>query len=289
MNFDLEIEPDYPEVLPAVIAQAPLMEVLGADVALPSLIKFVPDARLRAEADVAATEALRVDVTAPGGLARADTAATTLRAALKAIEGEFKEPKAAANRLHKRLTSLEGEWRAEGDAALKVINARLYNEQQRLARLEADERRRVQEAADAQAREAARAEAQAAVEAKAPAEVVEELIRTAETVSAPPVMSPTTTTLAGSTPIGVWKSRFVGTTGDQEPNPDVEDMSAIQKMRMREVARAVLDDKAPMQLLKMNWAYANARAKADKNTMAIPGLEAYQEGSMRGKSGRAVR
>jgi hypothetical protein len=291
MNVELELDFDTPETGPPAVVSTALVEVLGADVELPMLIKFVPDARLRAAADNAAAQAMTIVVQGADGLAKADVAATMIRATLKAIEQEFKDPKGAANALHKRLTRMEAEWRTDGEAALKTINARMFNEQQRIQRVEAEDRRRQQEIVDREAREIAQQQADAAKAAQAPAEVIEELTRAVETASAPPVMTPTTTTLAGSTPVGTWKARLLGTTGDQEANPEIENLTAAQKVKVRELLRALLDETnpAPWQAIKINWSYLNARAKADKSTMRIAGLEAFQEGSMRGKGGRGAR
>lgn len=277
----LEIEPEEPATTDA----ASLVEVLGADVPLPALIRFVPDVALREVAGAAARYAVGLDVTGQDGLTRADQALTAVRSAQKAITEHFAEPTEIAHRLHKRLTSIRSEWLAEGDAATKVVGERVWRETRRLDAIAAEERRQAQAEADRQAREAARRDAEAAAAAQAPAIIVEDLRRQAETVTAPPVPEPASTpVLRGTASVTTWKARPMGTTGDSDPNPEIADMTPAQRARVVELLRAILADAAPVQAVAINWSYLNARAKADKATFRVPGFEAFEVGGVRAKA-----
>jgi len=263
------------------------MEVLPADFQLPALIKFVPNPALRIAADQAATYALSVAIDGAEGLQRADLALSALRTNLKAIEEHLEEPIGIANALHKRLTSVRAEWQAQGKTALQTVGSRVYLEQRRLEALAAEERRKAQAEADQAARAAARREAEAAAKAQAPAPVVEELKRQAETATAPPIATPAAVpSMRGSTTVTSWKARLTGTPGDAKPNPTMDALSVPQRHRVLELLRAILDGKAPLTALDLNWSYLNKRAKADKNTLTIAGIEAFEEGSVRAKSTR---
>lgn len=272
----------------AAIQSAALMEVLPADFKLPALIKFVPNPALRHEADVAAVYALSVAVDEAEGLQRADLALTALRTSLRAIEEHLEEPIAIANELHKRLTGVRADWLARGKAAVQTVGQRVFAEQRRLEAVAAEARRKAQADADREARAAAQREVEAAAHAAAPAQVVEELKRQAETATAAPVASPhPAPVLRGSSTVTTWKARIAGTPGSDEPNPAMEQLSAAQRHRVFELLRAILDGKAPLAAVELNWSYLNKRAKADKSTLAIPGVEAYEEGGVRAKSTRA--
>ena len=302
-EVELEIEPELepepgPDAAPpssdasAAIEPARLMEVLPADFRLPALIKFCPNPALRLAADQAATYALSLVVEGPEGLQRADVAVAAVRASLKAIDEHLEEPVAIANELHKRLTGVRSEWKAAGAAAVNTVGTRIYTEQRRLDAIEQEERRRVQEEADRVAREHARREAEAAEKAKAPAPVVQELKRQAETATAPPVgrtSGAAVSPLRNSTPVTTWRARLIGTPGAEEPNPEIDALSAAQRHQVFELLKAILDGRAPLAAIALDWGYLNKRAKADKSTLAIPGIEAFEEGSLRAKSARGNR
>jgi len=303
---DLAIEPDEPEIAiepdqeiegeeteapkQEALATLPLVEVLPADFKLPALVKFVPNPALRAAADQAGAYALSVTVSGAEGVQRADLALQAVRASLKAITDQFTEPCQIAYDLHKRLTGLRAEWCDRGEQALKTVGSRIYTEQRRLQDVAAEERRKAQAEADRKAREAARREAEAAAAAQAPAPVVEELKRQAETAVAPPVATPAAAAppvLRGSTTVTSWKARLKGTPVSDEPNPSMEQLSTAQRHQVIELLKAVLDGKAPLAALEINWSYLNKRAKADKSALGIAGVEAFEEGSVRAKNSRA--
>jgi hypothetical protein len=281
-----EPEPETASPLPAV--PVALMQVLPADFPLPGLIRFVPDPALRKAVDEASTYALGVEVSGPEGLQRADVAVTALRTSLKAIEDHFEEPVGIANKLHKQLTGVRGEWLERGTAAVRTVGQRIYTEKQRLDAIEREQRRKAQEEADRKAREDARKEAEAAERAKAPARVVEEMKRQAETVTAPPVpVSAPAPKLQGSSTVTTWKARIAGTPAIDEPNPDIEQLTLPQWQRVRELLCAIVEGTAPRAAIQVNWSYLNKRAKADKSTLQIPGIEAFDEGGVRAKGTRA--
>jgi hypothetical protein len=280
-----ELEPD--PVLVEAVSPA-LVEVLGADVALPALVKWVPDTRVRDAALGVATVASAVDVTTEAGFLQADRVLADLRACQKAIAEHFAEPKAIAFRLHRRITGIEGEWLSPGEAALRTLGGRLYDEQRRREREAAEARRRAQDEADRIAREAAAREVAAAAAADVPAPNVEELHARAQTATAAPVAAAMPAPkLSGSTTVTTWKARLASTTGDREPNPEVALMNAAERASVVTLLRWILE--APDERLagiEVSWKYWNARAKADKSTLRVPGIEAFEQGSLRGKGGR---
>lgn len=290
LEIEPEIEPETGLAAPVAAAVAPLslIEILPADFQLPLLTKFIPNPALRGDADKAATYALSMKVEGAEGLQRADLALAALRGSLKAIDDHFEEPTAIANALHKRLTSVRGEWKAQGAAAVTTVGQRIFTEQRRLESIAAEERRKAQAEADRVAREAARKEAEAAEKAQAPAAVVEELKRQVETTSAPPVSMPAAApALRSSSTVTTWKARIIGTPGSDEANPEIEAISPAQRLKVFELLRAILDGKAPLAAVEINWPYLNKRSKADKSTLAIAGIEAYEEGSVRAKGSRS--
>lgn len=290
-DAELAIEPE-PAIAPATeMAFAPLalVEILPADFRLPALIKFVPNPALRVAAEESASYAMAVAVEGPDGLKRADLALAALRASVKAIDEHFEEPTAIANQLHKRLTTVRGEWQASGKTAIETVGRRVWSEQRRLDELAAAERRKAQDEADRQAREVAQREVEAAAKAKAPAPVVEELKRQAETATAPPVAQSASAppALRNSSTVTTWKARIVGTPGSDEPNPEMATLSAAQRLHVFELLAAIVEGKAPLAAIALDWSYLNKRAKADKSTLAIPGIEAFEEGGVRAKGSRS--
>lgn len=287
----LAIAPDTPEpsAAAASLLSTGLIEILPADFPLPILARFIPNPALRVAADQAAAYAASIAVAGPEGLQRADLALTALRTSLKAIDEHFEEPTKIANDLHKRLTGIRGEWQSRGKQTIENVGRAMYTEQRRLDAIAAEERRQAQAEADRLARETARREAQAAAAAQAPAPVVEELQRQAETATAPPVApSPSAPpVMKGSTTVTTWKARIAGTPGADDPNPETAELSPAQRVQVLVLLKAILDGRAPITAIEMNWKVLNARAKADKSTLAIPGIEAYEEGSVRAKGSRS--
>lgn len=273
----------------SALVPMPLVDILPADVDLPALTRFVPSLAYREAAAHAASQALAVAVAGAEGLQAADVALTAVRAAQTALVEHFAEPVEIAHKLHKRLTTLRAEWSQPGEEALKTVGQRIWQERQRLERIAAEKRRRDQEEANRAAREALAREADLAAKANAPAAVVETLRQQAETAQAAPVPVFDGPTLAHSTTTETWKCRLIGTEADAEPNPETADLTNAQRDAMLTLLRAIVDGKAPVAAVTVNWKAMNARAKAEKQAFTVPGLEAFAQGGLRAKPGRRVR
>ena len=137
--------------------------------------------------------------------------------------------------------------------------------------------------------EAALARAKAAEASQAPAPVVEAMKAQAETIQAAPVpVVAAVPALAHTTGVKTWKARIAGSPADAHPNPSMSELSLAQQAQILTLVRAVAEGKAPLSLLEINWSALNARAKAEKSTLTIPGIEAYEEVGMRARPGRRV-
>jgi len=285
---EIPLTPDHvPE--PAALAPVALMQVLPADFPLPTLIRFVPDVRLKAAADDAARYALSLEVRGAEGLTTADEALTVLRGSQKAIVEHFAEPKDIANRLHRSISGTESEWLAGGEAATDAVGRKVYVETKRLKALADEERRKLQQAADEQARADATKRAKAAEQAQAPAAVVENLKAQAQVARAAPVSAPTSAPpkLAGTTVTKNWTCTIAGTPRDAEQQPAMADLDNPQRARVLELMRAVLEGKAPILCFELGWQYLKKRAKADEATFNVPYMEAYDAGGTRAKGTRS--
>lgn len=285
-----EVEPfdeDHDIAAPAELV-APLVELLPADFPLPALIKFVPDARVRAAADQDAERLLGIEVTDETSMRVVDACLDRQRAHKKTIEGLFDEPTSIANQLHKRLTSLRAEWLEPTERAIKAAGQRIVETQRRLEREAADERRTRQEEADRIAREQAQREADAARQAQAPPEVVQQLETEARTATAPPLplYDPGKTALKSTSVVSTWKPRLKGTESSGNQQPGMADLTPAQKVAVLAAMKAVIEGRGPLQVFEISWTYANARARADKKAFNIEGFEPYEDGSTRGKAGR---
>jgi hypothetical protein len=273
----------------AALAPLPLVEVLSADFPLPRLLKFCPDVRLRAALNQATRYALAVEVHGPEGLQRADVALAAVRASLKAIEAHFEDPKDLANKVHKRITSTIAEWCEDGEGAVKTIGRRIALEQTRLEQLAREARRKAQEEEDRKAREVARRLADEAAKQQAPAPVVEQMRKQAETATAPPVPQSAVApaALRSSSVVKTWKARIAGTPADDDPLPAMADVSARQRVEVLKLLAAIIAAAAPLTCIDLNTSYLGQRAKADKSTLAIPGIEAFEDLGTRAKGARA--
>ena len=262
-----------------------VMEILPPNFPLPILAKFVPNPALREHAHDAATHALAVRVEGQEGLTIADRALETLRTAQAVITEHFKEPADIAFQLHRAITQTRAEWLAEGEQARLGLGARMDIELRRLRAVADEQRRQAQAEADRQAREAAAREAAAAQQAGAPLHVVQELEREAEQATAPPIPRAGfgMPKLASSTPVEKWKARIAGTPGDQDPHPKMADLTNRQRAQVLQLLKAVINGQAPMVCFELNWTALDARAKAERSALALPGMEAYDEGGLRAK------
>lgn len=284
----LEIEPEpVAGMVSAPVAQ-PLMQVLPADFPLPALIQFVPDATLKAALDEAVAYALSVGITGNDGLQRADLALTAMNDAIKAVETHFEEPAAIAHRLHKQITVLRGDWTKAASDAKHTIGRRMWTERDRIDREAREATRKAQEEENRKAREKAAKEAADAEANKAPAQLVEQLKKEAETAVAPPVAPPVQSAapLRGTTVTTTWKARIAGTPAEADANPEMQDLTPAQWEKVRGLLQCIVDGTAPRAAIELNWSYLNSRAKADKSTLSISGIEAFADGGVRSKGSR---
>lgn len=283
---------DDEPVKPAELAIATAAELLPADSPLPLLIRFVPNQALRASADADAESALAIQVTDDRTCQAMDHALARQRAHKSAIEQHFEEPTAAANRLHKSLTGQRALFLERSELAIRQGGERIWAFNKRKEREAAEERLRLQAEADRQAREAMQREAEAARSAGAPATLIEQLQGQSETITAPPVATTVSTpreTLRGTTVVDTWKVRLKGTLSSamvMQPEKTA-DMTDAERASVLELLKAIVEGKAPLSLIRVDWTTANQRVKADKGTLAIPGLLPYEAGGTRGKSTRS--
>lgn len=283
----LEFEDDpIPETRALVVADPPPISQALGGFDIEALLTFLPDVRLKAALDVSAEQALAIDVQ-KDGVAAADRAVADLRAQIKRIEQCFEAPTSLANQLHKRMTGLRSDFIKAGSDAASIVGTRIVAEQRRLKAIEDDARRKAQEEADRIAREQAARAAEAAQRQQAPPAVVERLQEQAKTATAPPVASPRRApTLASSTVVEKWRGRFKGCEAEAVAQPETSEMSVAQLHQLRALLQAILDGTAPTTAIQVDWSYVNRRAAAEKTTFAIAGLEAYDEGGLRGKARR---
>lgn len=286
-DFQVEIEPDAPEVLPAgdPAGELVLARSLPEGFNLPALLRFLPDVRLKQRADALAADALAIDVTVEGGLVAADEALAPLRESVTEIETCFEDPTSLANQLHKRLTGLRTDFCTAAKAALETVSKRIAAEKRRLDQVALEAQRAAQAAADKQARADAQKAADAAKAAGQSKTVVAQLKEQAKVAVAPPVASPVRTpVLASTSVVAKWKARFVGSPADADPNPEVADMTADQQEQLRRVLLAVGNGQLPLAVCAgLDWSYLNKRAAAEKKTFEMPQLEAFDEGGTRKK------
>jgi hypothetical protein len=288
----LEVAPDDP---PAVVqvqlepAPMPLMQILPADFQLPALIKFCPRPELRAALDQAAAYALSLEVKGGGqaALAKADLAVTALSDAIRVFEADFEDAASLANRLHKQITSARSEGAAAAKQAKETIGRAIYAELKRLTDAENERRRQEQEEANRKAREQAEADAKAAQKNNAPRQVVEQLQKRVETAVAPPVPVASPVKMASTSVVTTWKARIKGTPADADPNPDMAEITPEQRAQVLELMAAVIAGTQPITVFEINWSVLNNRAKSDKGTLAITGIEAYADGAVRSKGRRS--
>lgn len=271
-----------PEAIAAIEPGLALMQALPADFPLARLLQFVPDLALKRRVETAAEAALAVSVLGAAGVSAAEQALEPVRSALKAVEDGFEFPTNAAYQLHKRLTGLRGDFSKSGADALVLVGRRIVDENRRLTAEAEAERRRQQAEADRHAREDATRAAKEAERAQAPPAVVQTLTRQAQTAVAPPVTRHPGPAMASSSVVERWKARFQDVV-DGEPNPCVADMTPEQQIEARALLVAIAQGQQPLAGIEINWSYWNKRAAAEKTTMAVPGLEAFDEGGLRAK------
>jgi len=289
-KYSVTIEPEEALVAvpPPEMQPPPLARALPESFPLLTLLMFVPDPKLKQQAEALAAEAMAIKVEGQGAEAvtEASAALVPLRAHLKHVrEDRFKIPKGLAFELHRRISGLEKDFCAAGDKAVETQTAAVLKEQRRLDRVAQEAADRAQAEADKLARAAAKKAAAAAKKDGAPKEVVQALKEQAKTGTAPPVAVPagSTGTLVGMTTVTRWKARFKGTSPTAEPNPDMDELIEKQQEQVRRLMAAVARGEEDLVLFDINWAEINRRAHADKTTFSLPELEAYDASTGRSK------
>jgi hypothetical protein len=291
---DLDIEPDEPsggalvaQVMDGVTVEYKAGQYLPPGFDLTTLLRFMPDVKLKQRVMKAAEAALAVEIVGPNGLAKADAAVATLKEEIKAAKEPFNDPVGLANQLHKRLTGLRGDFTSRGEQVVEDVSKAIVAEQRRLDRLAQEQRRLDQEKADKEARERAAQLAKDAAKRKAPTEVVNLLKEEAKTAVAPPVAARSYgMPLSRSTTVEKWRGRFVGTEDDAEVNPEMNQLSPAQQQRAREFFAAIGSGALPLGLAFVNWSEINRMANADRSTFDVAGMEAVDVGGLRSKGKR---
>lgn len=265
--------------------QHQLATVLPPDFRLTTLLTFLPDVRYKRAIEAAAAVLDACDVTEDNGLADAEQRLGYVAEAIRDSDACFEEPVSLANQLHKRLTGLRADFKATGIEAMDRAKRRILTEKRRRDQLAEEERRRAQAEADERARKEAAEAAKAAKKEGAPKEVVQALRDEAKTAMAPPVAVTSTARLSSTSAVANWKCRLAG-SNDEEPNPDITEMTPAQAAQVVRLLAAIVEGKAPLAAIKIDWSYLNRRAGADKTTFSIPELEAFDAGSLRMKGRR---
>lgn len=291
---DLDIEPDEPtggalvaQVMEGVTIEYRAGAYLPPHFDLVTLLRFMPDVKLKHRVQEAAAAALAVEIAGPDGLAKADVARANLLSAIKFAKEPFSDPVSLANQLHKRLTGLRADFVSHGEQVVQDIDKAIIAEQRRLKRLEEEQRRKDQEAADAEVRKHAAQVAKDAAKRNASPEVVSLLKEQAKTLTAPPVAARSFgAPLSKSTTVEKWKGRFVGTEEDAEVNPEMADLTPAQQEAARDFFLAVGRGEVPLVCACVNWTEINRRAHAERSTFLITGMEAVDVGGLRSKGSR---
>lgn len=254
---------------------------------LTTLLRFMPDVKLKQNADRLADAAMAIDVKCEDGLAKADVALANLRAATSRIEAAFVEPVRLAHELHKRLTGLRSDFTARSVNVQDIVSRSIYAETKRRKQLAEEQRRRDQEAADAEARAQAKQLAKDAAARHASKETVAALKEQAKVATAPPVTSSLAPPpLQRSAPVERWKGQFIGTPEGEEVNPEMAVLTPAQQEHARAFFKAIADGTVPLVFACINWSEVNRKAHAERTTFLVPGLEAVDVGGLRSKGKR---
>lgn len=251
------------------------------------LLRFLPDPKLKQLLDAEAQRALAIEVKDAAGLQLADAALGRLKDGIAGIEKCFDDPTSLAYALHKRLTGLRADFCATGKAAVEQVGNRIYVENKRLASIAEEARREEQRKADEKARADTLAAAKDAKAQGAPKEFVQELTKAAKTMTAAPVASPVPApVLARSSIKPDWRARFSG-DDSADLRPAVKDMTELQRAQCMTLLHAVVAGQVPLAAIKeLDWTYLDKRADAEKTTLLIPGIEAYDKGRVSSKPQR---
>ena len=252
----------------------PLYTLLPDGATLPAA-KPVIDTRLINELNLRASELLGLPLETTDECRYVDDRLAIVRKLKESVETQLDEPIKDAFSWHRQLTGLRATLTATAKSAIETVGGRLFARTRELQRQADDERRRLQEEANRQAREEAAREAAAAA-ASGDSHTAAVLREHAQTIQAPPVSVPRQEVLTSSATRTVWKGRLKGTDRSGEDH-DESKLTLI---------RAIAQGVAPLAYVDLNWSAINKRASADKDTMDVPGLEAYEEGKLTARGGR---
>jgi len=109
----------------------------------------------------------------------------------------------------------------------------------------------------------------------------------AKVATAPPVASPLhVPALRETSTVQNWKARLKGTLADDEPNPDVADLTPAQQAAVMELLAAIVAGSEKLACIQLNWSFLNAQAKGSRSTLRIAGIEAFDAGGTRAKGRR---
>lgn len=283
-----EVSTAVAEILPA--KNVAIAEILP-DFDLMTALQFVPDVRLKKEAERLAAELLAVEIANKGedGLRLADAKIAPVRKIISTIELRFqgtKEnpgPTAVLYALHRRLTGLLADFTDGAKKAVEAKNKEMGIERKRLDAEAERERVRRQEEADAEVRANAKNQLEIAVATGAAKETIKALKQQAKAGAAPPVAAPPPPKLANSTIVTTKKVRFKGTPPTGEPHPEMKDLPKDQIERARRFFKAVGEGWIPLAAVSINWSYLDKLANNDGTTFDYPELEVFEDTSARSK------
>jgi hypothetical protein len=92
--------------------------------------------------------------------------------------------------------------------------------------------------------------------------------------------------LRSSSVVKTWKARIAGTPPDEIPLPEMAHVTPAQRVEVLKLLAAIIAGTAPLTCIDLNISYLGQRAKADKSTLAIPGIEAFEDLGTRSKGTR---
>jgi hypothetical protein len=279
------VHPERPAVIESIEPpNLPVVSMLDG-LSLQALLGFLPDVKMKRELTALADAALAVKVEGKAGVEAADAALVPLRDGIKNVMACFAQPVSEANALHKRLTGLRADFIASGEIALDHVGRCIVAETRRLDAEAAAVERQTQMLADESAKKTAAAAVKMAEEQNAPPLVVEALKAQAEVATAPPVaLGNARPSLKGASISTKRKARLKSSPEGSEPNPATKDLTDAEIPSVMLVLQAIVNGKAPLSYIDLNWGIINRDANA--GAFSVPGLETFEDGSLRKRPSR---
>lgn len=170
--------------------------------------------------------------------------------------------KKSASDAHKAICAKFNEGDEPAEKAERTVKAEIRRWDDEQERIRQQEQRKAQEEAERLERERLLAEAVIAEESGAAPEQVEAILTAPITAVAEPVQ-PTYERASGVSKRDNWKCRVTN---------------------MKDLCKAVAQGKVPANYVLPNESVLNARAKADRETLAIPGCQAWNDSIISGRS-----